>query len=264
MTQDVIRQLEAYGAYADAVAPAISTDELDHRSAGRVPARTPQRRAFPNWVVAVGAAAAVFILIGGVLWLIGGSRTDVIEEPTPVSTTPPTPTAPTPSPELAPVITIDAGQVNYPLASDQTSGVAVSNGMLWASTGSGIVRWDLERKSAQLFTSADGLPYSSGRIAAAPDGTVWAFNWNQDLAVFDGTRWAEPDGYDQINIVGLRCRGDDGCLNPSTAMAVGPDGLLSIAVGPETLLQYDGSDWNVLPVSDAETHGDGAYAWATD
>jgi len=87
MTHGVIQQLEAYGAYADAVAPAISTDELDLRSAERIPTRTPQRRAFPNWAVAVGAAAAVFILIGGVLWLIGGTGSDVIDEPSPSTTT---------------------------------------------------------------------------------------------------------------------------------------------------------------------------------
>ena len=34
MTHDVIQQLEAYGAYADAVAPAIPTDELDLRPEG--------------------------------------------------------------------------------------------------------------------------------------------------------------------------------------------------------------------------------------
>ena len=86
MTHDVIQQLEAYGEYADAVAPAISTDELDLRSAERMPARAPQRRTFPNWVVAAGAAAAVFILIGGVLWLLGGSGSGVVDEPMPVTT----------------------------------------------------------------------------------------------------------------------------------------------------------------------------------
>ena len=82
MTHDVIQRLEAYGEYADAVAPAISTDELDLRSAGRIPTRAPQRRV-PNWAVAAGAAVAVFILIGGVVWLLGGTGSDVIEEPMP-------------------------------------------------------------------------------------------------------------------------------------------------------------------------------------
>jgi hypothetical protein len=101
-------------------------------------------------------------------------------------------------------------------------------------------------------------------MALAPDGTVWAFTWNQDLAWFDGTRWSEPAGYDQLDIVNPRCVAGQECLNPITAMAAGPDGLLSVAVGPETLLEFDGVDWSVLPITPAETHGDGASAWATD
>jgi hypothetical protein len=251
--------------------PASIRDYYDNMAepvdASEVVASIDRRQSFPNWAVAVGAAVAVFILIGGVVWLIGGTGSGVIDEPTPVSTTPPTTTAPTPGPEAAPLITIDADQINYPHPGDETHGVAVSDGMLWASTELGIIRWDLARTNADLFTSSDGLPFadgSSGRIAAAPDGMVWAFTWNQDLARFDGTGWSEPAGYDQLDIVNPRCRAYEECLNPITAMAVGPDGLLSLAVGPETLLQYDGIDWTVLPIADGETHGDGASAWSTD
>jgi len=267
MTRDVLQQLEAYGAHAEAVAPAISTDEMDHRSAKRIPTRTPQRRAFPNWVVAVGAAVAVFILIGGVVWLIGGTGSGVIDEPPPVSTAPPTTTAPTPGSEAAPLITIDADQVNSALTGDETHGVAVSDGMLWATTEAGIIRWDLARTNAELFTPGDDLPFADGSfggIAVAPDGAVWAFTWNRDLALFNGTGWNEPAGYDQLDIVNPRCVVGEDCENPITAMAVGPDGLLSLAVGEETLLQFNGVDWSVLAVTPAETHGDGAYAWATD
>ena len=87
MTHDVTQRLEAYGAYADAAAPAISIEELEHRSTVRLSTHEPARRALPNWVVAVGAAAVVFILIGGVVWLIGGHGTDVIDEPSPSTTT---------------------------------------------------------------------------------------------------------------------------------------------------------------------------------
>jgi len=45
-------------------------------------------------------------------------------------------------------------------------------------------------------------------------------------------------------------------------MAVGPDGVLSLAVGEETLLQFDGTEWNVVPVTSAEVQG--ASVWATD
>jgi hypothetical protein len=225
----------------------------------------PQR--VPNWAAAVGAAVVVFILIGGAVWLLGGTGSGVIDEPTPVSTTPPTTTAPTPDPDAAPLITIDADQVNYPHPGDETHGVAIADGMLWATTEAGIIRWDLVTANAKMFTPANGLPFAegaSGQLSVAPDGTVWAFTWSKDLAVFDGTRWVEPAGYDQLDIVNPRCTLDEECLDPITAMAVGPDGLLSLAVGPETLLQYNGIDWSVLPVTPAETHGDGASAWATD
>lgn len=122
MTHDVIQQLEAYGAYADAVAPAISTDELDLRSAEPVPTRTLQRRAFPNWVVAVGAAAAVFILIGGVLWLVGGSGSTVIDEPAPTTLVPPVTTIPVtetaPTTVVPPVTTIPVTETANPVAWD--------------------------------------------------------------------------------------------------------------------------------------------------
>jgi hypothetical protein len=53
---------------------------------GPPPAPVPAWR-LPNWAVAVGAAVTVFALIGGVLWLIGGTGTDVIEEPSSSTTT---------------------------------------------------------------------------------------------------------------------------------------------------------------------------------
>lgn len=48
---------------------------------GPSPAPVPARRV-PSWAAAVGAAVAVFVLIGGFVWLIGGNDSDVVEEPT--------------------------------------------------------------------------------------------------------------------------------------------------------------------------------------
>ena len=70
----------------DASAPPIDIDglarqlESDTETLG-VRRVVPQRRA-TNWLVAVGAAIVVFVLIGGSLWLIGGNGSDVVEEPT--------------------------------------------------------------------------------------------------------------------------------------------------------------------------------------
>jgi hypothetical protein len=84
MTHDVIQELERYGEYADAVAPAIATDEIRRRDGERVSAPIGPRRAFPNWAVAVGAAVAAFVLFGGFVWLVSGTGTEFVDEPAPV------------------------------------------------------------------------------------------------------------------------------------------------------------------------------------
>jgi hypothetical protein len=256
--------------------PDLSTSIREYYDAAAEPvdiaeilARSEHRRVVPNWGVAVAAGLAVFVLIGGFVWLVSGTSSEVIEEPMPTVVATTTATIPDETPvsvpDTAPLIRVDPEQVASGLPVDATNAVAVGDGSLWVWTGLGIVRWDLEGRDAELFGSADGLPFAdgaSGRIAVAPDGTVWASTWNQDLARFDGTRWSEPDGYDQLDIVNPRCIVDEDCQDPITAMAVSPDGVLSLAVGEETLLQFDGTEWNVLPVSEMETH-DGS-AWTTD
>jgi sugar lactone lactonase YvrE len=221
-------------------------------------------RPFPGWEYAAATAVVILSLVGGGVWLSnfqGGEVPPVITQPTTL-TPPPTALPPGTLPE---VITLDPSQITSSLPGDVTSGVAIADGVLWTSTELGIVRWDLEDRSGQLFTSADGLPIAagaSGPVAIAADGTVWTVTSNQDLAYFDGTRWSEPPGYDQLDIVNPRCSVDGGCLNPITALATGPDGLLSVAVGGETLLRYDGVDWAAIPVTPSEIHG--GDAWATD
>jgi hypothetical protein len=174
MTHDVIQQLEAYGAFADAVAPAISTDELDHRSAERIPTLTLQRRAFPNWVVAVGAAAAVFILIGGVVWLIGGSRSTVIDEPMPVTTSVavnPTTIAPSP-----PVVVPDAWN---PILATTTANAAPPAATCPAGTdpnAPGPV--DQERPDSGFVPGLSAaFDQRAGRIVyVAASGETWTFD----------------------------------------------------------------------------------------
>jgi hypothetical protein len=259
--------------------PDLSTSIREYYDAAAEPidiaeilARSEHRRVVPNWVVAVAAGLAVFVLIGGFVWLISGTSSEVIEEPMPTvvaTTTANIPDeTPVSVPDAAPPVTVSVlPESSTPAAIDETSAVAVSDGSLWAATQAGIVRWNLEDRSAGVFTSTDGLPnaeFGFGQVAVASDGTVWAFTWSQDVVGFDGTRWVEPDGYDQLDIVNPRCVVGEECLDPITAIAIGPDNLVSLAVGPETLLQFDGTDWNILPVSDVETHGDGASAWATD
>ena len=43
--------------------------------------QTPLRRRPSGWLVAAGAAIAVFVLIGGFVWLVSGTGGDVVVEP---------------------------------------------------------------------------------------------------------------------------------------------------------------------------------------
>jgi len=270
--------------YYDAAAEPVDVPEILERSG--------HRRVVPNWAVAVAAALAVFVLIGGFVWLISGTDSEVIEEPMPTVTTSvpttvpdetpvslpdetppvsfPDETTPPTGPDAAPLVTIDPDQINYPRPGDETYGIAVADGFLWAATGEGIVRWDVAEQRAEVFTTSEDLPFSgrgAHQVLVAPDGTVWAVSGHEGIARFDGSGWSEALGYDQLAAAGPPCVDDDGeddggvCVHPITGMAIGPDNLVSLAVGPETLLQFDGADWSVLPVTDAEIHG--GSAWGT-
>ena len=253
-------QLAAEGASLNLTTGAETTNASQARS---LDGFRPRRRRWQGPFLAAGVAAAVFVLIGGVAWLLGHGGSEVVEEPMPTTTT-----TPASVPDAVIPVAVNAlpsSSTRSPI--DETSGVSVADGSLWAATEGGMVRWDLDDRSAEVFTPDNGLPISEGgmgQVAVAPDGAVWAYSWSQDVVMFDGARWTEPRGYDQVDIVNPRCVPDEDCRNPITAMAIGPDNLVSLAVGPDTLLQFDGTAWNVVPITPAETHGDGAYAWATD
>lgn len=242
---------------------AVNAEALGSKYLSDLDGFGPTRSRWRGPLLAAAAAAAVIVLIAGVAWLLGRGGTEVVDEPMPATTT-----TPSSVPDVMQPVSANAvPESSAPAPIDVTTGVGVSDGFLWVATEAGIVRWDLADRTSEVFTATDGLPVAEGglgQITVAPDGTVWAFSWTQDVVIFDGTRWTEPDGYDQIDIVNPRCVFGEECRNPITAMAVGLDGRLSLAVGTETLLQFDGSNWSVLPVSDAEIHGDGAYAWAAD
>ncbi|MEA2024779.1 MAG: hypothetical protein U9N79_10905, partial [Actinomycetota bacterium] len=249
---------------------AVLLDVIDDRSGAMTHKSDSQGQANPvatrsmrrNWAAAFAAGFAVVLIVGVTFGLLnrGGDPLDVI---TPVTTTTPTSvpdaiptTIPdvtmTSVPDMAPLITINADQIIHPLPGDAARGVVIADGSLWASTGEGIVRWDLDGGDPELFTSSEGVPLIEGfapALTVAPDGSVWAYAYYpQDLVAFDGTRWSEPAGYDQIDALNPRCSPDDECPNPITAMAAGPNGVLFLALGDGTLVEFDGVDWSVLPV----------------
>ncbi|MBT8164463.1 MAG: hypothetical protein HKO82_08955 [Acidimicrobiia bacterium] len=257
MTTDLKTQIQAY---FDDIDPPFEPDELmAHPAAGRISDGRVNRlrwRRYPGWAYAAATAALVLLVVAGAVWLTGFRG----EETPPVITQPPAPiTTVTTYGPLPEAVTVDPEQIGVVMTGDEASGIAVAGGAMWVSTELGVVRWNLEDRSGELFAAGDGLPFSegeSGDVAVAPNGTVWAYSWNQDLAYFDGTGWSEPDGYDE------RCLSLEACSGPITAMAVLPDNSLSLAVGPEMLLEYDGTDWDVVTVTPSEIHG--GNAWATD
>ena len=102
----------------DAEAPPVDIEELVRRleSGTEITGTSPvrrQRRA-TNWVVAVGAAIVVFVMIGGFVWLIGGTGSDVIDEP--ISTTAAIPSTTSPDPTTATTVAIEAAGWNTVLA----------------------------------------------------------------------------------------------------------------------------------------------------
>ena len=108
---------DAYAPHEPLPASAWTRDtalaEIERRTDMQTEKRTaPQQRLGGRrngWLVAAGAAIAVFVLIGGSLWFVSGTRTDVVEEPM-VTMTSPVPTTVAPVPVLPVPSMVDAWQ----------------------------------------------------------------------------------------------------------------------------------------------------------
>lgn len=136
---------------------------------------SPKRR----WtgVLVAAAAFAVVMIIGGFVWLISGTGSDVIDEPMPVSSIPDVTVPATPLLDLP-----GSGLIN------EVRDLAFApDGALWIASRNGVVRSDTEASTFAIYGEADGLPASDvDMIAVAIDGTVWAAgrDW---IAYYDGT-----------------------------------------------------------------------------
>ncbi len=159
------------------------------------------------------AAAAVTLSIGGGVLLAARLQ---VPDTSPIMVLPESPTVTMPRVEVG--------------AADEVFDVALApDGSLWAATGAGVTRWDLETASPTVFSEVDGLGGRSVyHVAVAADGIVWAAGdwW---LARYDGT-WTVI--------------GDD--LLPELPshiadLAVGPDGAtwVAIGLGGNTLIRID-------------------------
>ena len=86
---DPIQQLQRYGHEVDVTVAPITPEEVRGRLTPLVPESGPSR--IPAWFVAVGVAAALVFILGGVSLLLGGS-----DDSNPTATTPPPTAAPSP------------------------------------------------------------------------------------------------------------------------------------------------------------------------
>lgn len=188
---------------AEAAAVTALVDQRTPLSRGNQPVRQP-----PRWWVrpAVVFATAFLVPLGiiGIATLVANNEPNV--ESTAASTMAPEPV----------------------LAGDVSDIAIAQDGSVWATTNTGVVRWDLENESAILYTTEDGLPTNDVlRIVVGSDGTVWVGHagW---VARFDGvwTTFSAP-----------------GAEGP---MAVSADGSVWTAFGERALARFDGSEWRTF------------------
>ena len=71
-----------------------ATTDLPHRF--ERPSSTARHPLASNWAVAAAAAVAIFVLLGGAVWLVGGSGFEAAGDPPAVNTDPVAPTSPQP------------------------------------------------------------------------------------------------------------------------------------------------------------------------
>jgi hypothetical protein len=177
-------------------------------------------------VVAMGTAGAVLV-VGAVLLFVG-----------------PLGGGETPPATVAPVVTRPPipGGLSHPLNEVEALAFA-PDGQLWAATGGGVVRWNLETGRPTVFGEADGIP-SSAVIAVdiASDGTVWvaASDW---IARYDGS-WQV---FSSLNAPELDSQIE--------AMAVDESGVVWLDVAGEAPLRFDGS-WTQITSPPAGTWQD--------
>ena len=224
---------------------------------GSPPAPVPAWRV-PSWVVALAAGLAVFVLIGGFAWLIGGTGSEVIEEPMPAATTSTPPTVPDATPPAVPDAT-------PPAVPDATPPLLVTVAQVLGGSVS------TDPAPTPVFvgdaTDVDGSQMASvtvggpGLVAGGSSHTVEVEG--SDAAVWvssDGRLWQRIDDDagvfgDAMSVTGA---GSDQFISDIAGgsfgvVAVGADGL-TLAHDAAVWVSNDGSVWERLP-HDADVFG---------
>jgi ligand-binding sensor domain-containing protein len=131
-----------------------------------------------------------------------------------------------------------ADWTNYPSLNDVHSLAFAPDGSLWAGTGSGVVRWDLDTDTYVRYSIADGLAWDDVTdLTFAPDSTLWAATRGGGVSHFNGMDWTtytEADGLID---------------NLAYAIAVASEG--SVWVGTQSgASHFDGTVWTKYTAAD--------------
>ena len=201
-----------------------------------------------RWLRPAGAfAAALLLAFGtiGIVSLVNRGEPDLAAESSPPTTGAPRTTAPPDGPEAPTTPTSPTNRVLQ---------VAVAgDNELWAITLGGVVQWDLVTRTHTVHGDDLGPAAADfSDVMVGADGTVWLAG-DEYLARFDGG-WATFRLSDA----------PFGHMRPGEHMpiAIGPDGALWIAVGPDELGRFDGLEWEIFETPHAANLLD--WVWASD
>jgi hypothetical protein len=212
--------------------------------------------ASPRRGIVIAIATAVFVILAGLaVTMTPIFRNEPLDPTEPTTTLPGSTELRNPAP----------GGSSAPI--DETGGVAVDGEVLWAVTGAGILRWDLDARTSELYRLGTEVPgtnfaYAHG-VVVAKDGTVWVateeeadgadgMTFTAGLVRFSGAEWTESADVDALDVAGR-----------ITALASGPDGSVYAAIGRETLAVFDGAGWEAVTVPpEVSAVGDDVIGWA--
>ena len=201
--------------------------KADMQTEKRPAPQAPLRRRRKGWLVAAAAAIAVFVLIGGSLWFVGGTGTDVVEEPM-FTTTSAVPTTVAPVPVLPAPSMVDGWQRVGGAVMEPAVGMfdmTVVGSRLFV-VGFDWGRWD--RENGVIFASDDGVSW----VRLAEDDPALTLGAVLMLAV--------TEGGPGLAAVGAGCENETG----------------ECAVHPTAWTSVDGTSWTRTP-EDPTVFGDG-------